>query len=262
MILDDIAVSARKRVAEARRRLPLERMREAAEAPGPLCGTPGQFEAALGRPGLSFICEVKRASPSKGIIAEDFPHLQIAREYEAAGASAVSVLTEPDYFGGSGAHLREIAGAVGIPALRKDFIVDEYQLYETKVLGAAAALLICALLEPPVLAAYIGLAGDLGLSALVEAHTEAELAAALDCGARIIGANNRDLRTFAVDLSVSLRLRELTPAGVLFVAESGIQSAEDVRRLESSGVDAVLIGEALMRSADKGAYLARLRGRQ
>ena len=262
MILDDLAASARKRVAEARRRLPLEGIREAAEAIGPLCGPPAQFEAALGRPGLSFICEVKRASPSKGVIAEDFPYLQIAREYEAAGASAVSVLTEPDYFGGSGAHLREIAGAVRIPALRKDFIVDEYQIYEAKALGAAAVLLICALLDPPVLAAYIGLAGDLGLAALVEAHTEAELAGALDCGARIIGANNRDLRTFEVDLSVSLRLRELTPGGVLFVAESGIQSAEDVRRLESSGVDAALIGEALMRSTDKRAYLARLRGRQ
>jgi indole-3-glycerol phosphate synthase len=263
MILDAIATSTRKRVILARQQVPLDAVKEQAlslSASRSDAEYRFPFEKALSLPGISFICEVKKGSPSKGIIAEDFPYLQIAQEYERAGAAAVSVLTEPEYFFGNDRYLREIAHTVQIPVLRKDFIIDEYQIYEAKVLGAAAILLICALLDVSTLRSYITIAHNLGLSALVEAHTEAEVAQALSCGARIIGVNNRNLKTFQVDLTVSLRLRNLVPVDILFVAESGIQSAEDIRILKSYGVDAVLMGEAMMRAADKQAYLAQLRG--
>jgi len=218
------------------------------------------FEKALSAPGLSFICEVKKASPSKGVIAEDFPYLQIAEEYEAAGAAAISVLTEPDYFLGSDQYLREIAAKVKIPVLRKDFVVDDYQIYEAKVLGAEAVLLICALLHGETLASHIKTAGELGLSALVEIHNEAEAAEALAAGARIIGINNRDLKTFGVDLGLSARLAKSIPSGVLTVAESGVKSPDDVKTLKDTGIDAVLIGESLMRAPDKRKFLSELRG--
>jgi indole-3-glycerol phosphate synthase len=257
MLLDTIAAAARKRVAAAKQIIPLEEIRQEA-----LSISKGSFpfEAALRKPGLRFICEVKKASPSKGVIAEDFPYLDIAREYEAAGADAISVLTEPEFFRGSGRYLREIRQAVRIPLLRKDFIVDPYQIYESKVMGADAILLICALLDEDELRRYLELAGQLGLSALVEAHTAEEVRSALAAGAAIIGVNNRDLKTFAVDLETSIRLRPLVPADRLFVAESGIRTAEDIRRLRDAKADAVLIGETLMRSRDKKAALEALKG--
>jgi indole-3-glycerol phosphate synthase len=220
---------------------------------------PPTFEQALTTPGLSFICEVKKASPSKGVIAEDFPYLQIAQEYEAAGASAISVLTEPEYFLGDPRYLQEIAANVKIPVLRKDFIVDDYQLYEAKIWGAQAVLLICALSDTDTLARYIKTATELGLSALVEIHDEAEAEQALKAGARIIGINNRDLKTFNVDIGVAVRLKKLIPEGVITVAESGIKSPDDIRVLKDSGIDAALIGESLMRATDKRQFLEELR---
>jgi indole-3-glycerol phosphate synthase len=258
VILDEIAGYTRKRIASAKERAPLEAVKEQALSISPL---PPGFEEALSQSGMSFICEIKKASPSKGVIAQDFPYLRIAQEYEAAGGAAVSVLTEPAYFLGRDVYLQEIANAVKLPVLRKDFILDPYQIYEAKVFGASAALLICALLDEHTLASFIETAQEIGLSALVEAHTEQEVAQALRAGARIIGVNNRDLRTFHVDLQTSLRLRGLVPPDRLFISESGIHSRSDIRALENAGVDGVLIGEALMRAPDKSAYLTELRGR-
>ena len=232
-------------------------MERRARALGAQTGFP--FEAALRGKDIAFICEVKRASPSKGMIAPEFPYRQIALEYEAAGA-AVSVLTEPAYFQGTDAYLSDIAAAVGIPVLRKDFTVDSYMIYEARTLGAAAVLLIAALLDSDTLRDYIGVAHSLGLSALVEAHTAEETEVAVKAGARIIGVNNRDLRTFQVDTGNCLRLRPLVPRSVLFVAESGVRTAADIDRLRAGGVDAVLVGETLMRAPDRKAALAALRG--
>ncbi|MDR1691995.1 MAG: indole-3-glycerol phosphate synthase TrpC [Oscillospiraceae bacterium] len=258
-LLREIANRTRERVDARKKAVPLEALIERA-ARLPAAGD-FAFEKALRRDGdVAFICEVKRASPSKGVIAETFPYAEIAREYEAAGAEAISVLTEPFYFQGDDRHLREIAAAVSVPLLRKDFIVDGYMIYEAKLLGAGAVLLIAALLDGETLAAYIGIAHRLGLSALVEAHDEDELRAALRAGARIIGVNNRDLRTFAVDTENSVRLRKLAPEDVLFVSESGIRTREDVGKLRKSRVNAVLVGETLMRAPDKRAALAELRG--
>lgn len=257
MILDTLAEAAVRRVAAAKRLYTPEHVEAAA------CSLPPgdfAFEKALRAPGISFICEVKKASPSKGVIAPDFPYLDIAREYEAAGAAAVSVLTEPEYFLGKNEYLQEIAHTVSIPVLRKDFTVDSYQIYEAKILGACAVLLICALLDTKRLAEYIEICDFLGISALVEAHDEAEIHSALEAGARVIGVNNRDLKTFQVDIENSIRLRSLVPPSVLFTAESGIRNAEDIRRLRESNVNAVLIGETLMRADDKKAALAGLRG--
>ena len=218
------------------------------------------FEKALKAKDISFICEVKRASPSKGIIAEEFHYLDIAREYEGAGAAAISVLTEPYYFKGDDRYLREIADTVSIPLLRKDFTVDSYMIYEARVLGASAVLLICAILDKDTLAEYINIAHSLGLSALVEAHTEAEVDMALAVGARIVGVNNRNLNTFEVDITLSERLRRMAPRDIIFVSESGVRTADDVAMLRYIGVDAVLVGETLMRSTDKKASLTELRG--
>lgn len=256
-ILDQLAAHARLRVEEARKRLPLAALRELAMAL-PVGEKP--FEAAISRPGLSFICECKRASPSKGLIAPEYPYLQIARDYEAAGADCLSVLTEPKWFLGSDAHLRDIAAAVSIPCLRKDFTVDPYMIYEAKVLGASAVLLICALYDGQQLQKAIGLCDTLGLSALVETHDEAEVELALRAGARILGVNNWNLRDFSVDPDNSRRLRALVPPEVLFVAESGVQSAADAAALRAAGADAVLVGETMMRAPDKAAKLEELRG--
>ena len=220
----------------------------------------GRFYQALAAPGMSFICEVKKASPSKGVIAEDFPYLSIAREYEAAGASAISCLTEPCWFLGSDRYLEEIAAAVSIPGLRKDFTVDEYMVYQAKVFGASAILLICAILDDGQLRAYGQLAASLGLDVLTEAHTEEEINRAVRAGASILGVNNRNLKTFRVDVENSRRLRSLVPPDILFVSESGIRSASDIRILSENGTDAVLIGETLMRAADKKAKLDELKG--
>ena len=246
MILETIAAAAKKRVEAAKKTIPLEEMRRRALA---LPKGDFRFHQALHKNGVSFICEVKKASPSKGLIAPDFPYMDIAREYEAAGADAISVLTEPEFFLGSDAYLAEISQAVDIPVLRKDFTVDEYQLYEAKVIGADAVLLICALLDTRTIQKYIAICEALGLSALVEAHTEEEVSSALEAGAKIIGVNNRNLKTFEVDLNTCLQLRPLVPEQIVFVAESGIKSGADVERLKKAGVDAVLIGETLMRSA-------------
>ena len=258
MILEKLAEASRRRVEARKQKKPLAQLRR--EAEGMNAGTGFPFEAALRREGLSFICEVKKASPSKGVIAEEFPYLQIASEYEAAGADAVSCLTEPEYFLGSDRYLEEIAAEISLPVLRKDFTVDPYMIYEAKLLGASAVLLICALLDREQIREGIQIADSLGLSALVEAHDEAEVEKALNAGARIVGVNNRDLRTFQVDLDNSRRLRALVPPEIPFVSESGIRTPEDIRRLRENGTDAVLIGETFMRSPDKKKMLSELRG--
>lgn len=256
-ILEELAEYARERTAKAKSEIPLDVIKRQA-----LSLPKGEFafENALRKPGISFICECKRASPSKGLIAPDFPYLQIAKEYEAAGADCISVLTEPKWFLGSDEYLKEIASAVSIPCLRKDFTVDEYMLYEAKVFGTSAVLLICSILSGEQIKSYLGICDELGLSALVEAHDENEVQSALDAGARIIGVNNRNLKDFSVDTDNSRRLRKLIPRDVLFVSESGVSCAEDVAKLREIGADAVLIGEVLMRSLDKKAKLDELRG--
>lgn len=267
MILDEIAAKTRERIAAEKQKLPSTELRREAEAlaaknaakTAASDSSRFSFEAALKAEGLSFICEVKKASPSKGLIAAEFPYLDIAREYEAAGASAISVLTEPFYFQGSDQYLQEIAAVVSIPVLRKDFTVDPYMIDQAKVLGASAVLLICAILDDGELAEYSAQARALGLSALVEAHDAHEVERALKAGASVIGVNNRDLRTFHVDVNNSVRLRSLVPDSITFVSESGIKGPEDTAKLYDNGTDAVLIGEMLMRSKDKRAALEKLR---
>lgn len=223
--------------------------------------TPHSFYQALKKEGMSYICEVKKASPSKGLIAPIFPYLEIAKEYQEAGAAAISCLTEPFYFQGSDRYLQEITAAVDIPVLRKDFTVDEYMIFQAAAYGAAAVLLICAILNDEQLKEYRELAEELGMDALVEAHDEEEAERALKSGARIIGVNNRDLKTFQVDMQNSIRLRKLAPENVVFVSESGIKTSDDIRKLYDNQVDAVLIGETLMRSQDKKAALEELNGK-
>ena len=256
-ILDQLAGHARERVAEAQRKVPLDVLRQRALS---LPKAAYSFEKALGKDGLSFLCECKRASPSKGLIAPEFPYLQIAMDYEAAGADCISVLTEPKWFLGSDRYLQEIAREVSIPCLRKDFTIDEYMIYEAKLLGASAVLLICAILTEGQVVEYLHICDALGLSALVEVHNEAEVETALRAGARVIGVNNRNLKDFSVDTDNSRRLRALIPENVRFVSESGVRNGEDVARLREMGADGVLIGESLMRAADKKAALAGLRG--
>ena len=223
--------------------------------------TPHSFYQALKKEGMSYICEVKKASPSKGLIAPAFPYLEIAKEYQEAGAAAISCLTEPFYFQGSDRYLQEITAAVDIPVLRKDFTVDEYMIFQAAAYGAAAVLLICAILNDEQLKEYRELAEELGMDALGEAHDEEEAERALKSGARIIGVNNRDLKTFQVDMQNSIRLRKLAPENVVFVSESGIKTSDDIRKLYDNQVDAVLIGETLMRSQDKKAALEELNGK-
>ena len=256
-ILDQLAGHARERTELAKRELSYERLQaEVLRLPrGDFA-----FEKALKKDGLAFICECKKASPSKGLIAENFPYLEIARDYESAGADAVSVLTEPKWFLGSDRYLSEIAAAVSIPCLRKDFTVDPYMIYQARVLGAAAVLLICAILSREQLADFLDCCDDLGLSALVEAHDEAEIETALSVGARIIGVNNRNLKDFSVDTERSRRLRSLIPPEVLFVSESGVRDGKDTAVLREIGADAVLVGEALMRAENRTAMLRKLRG--
>ena len=256
-ILDQLSRYARERTEQAKRKIPLDEIKRQALS---LPQGNFAFENSLKKQGISFICECKKASPSKGLIASDFPYLKIAKEYEAAGADCISILTEPKWFLGSDKYLYEIAGTVSIPCLRKDFTVDEYMIYEAKVLGASAVLLICSILGEEQIKAYIRVCDVLGLSALVEAHDESEARMALNAGARIIGVNNRNLKDFSVDTDNSRRLRELIPRDVLFVSESGVSSAEDVAKLREIGADAVLIGETLMRASDKKAKLDELRG--
>ena len=258
MILDKIIEATKIRVAQEKQVETLEAVKAAALALPSDTGFP--FEAALRQQDFNFICEVKKASPSKGIIAEHFPYLDIAKEYEVAGAAAISVLTEPDFFKGDKKYLQEIASTVKIPVLRKDFIIDEYQIYQAKVWGASAILLICACLDVPTLTKFRELADSLGLSSLVEAHDEKEVQMAIDCGARIIGVNNRNLKDFTVDVQNSVRLRNLVQDDVIFVSESGLETPEDIQVLRDNNIGVALMGETFMRSPNKVEKLAYLYG--
>ncbi|WP_455238951.1 bifunctional indole-3-glycerol-phosphate synthase TrpC/phosphoribosylanthranilate isomerase TrpF [Veillonella sp.] len=258
MILDTIVEATKVRVAQEKKVETPEAVKAAALALPSDTGFP--FEAALRQQDFNFICEVKKASPSKGIIAEHFPYLDIAKEYEVAGAAAISVLTEPDFFKGDKKYLQEIASTVKIPVLRKDFIIDEYQIYQAKVWGASAILLICACLDVPTLTKFRELADSLGLSSLVEAHDEQEVQMAIDCGARIIGVNNRNLKDFTVDVQNSVRLRNLVQDDVIFVSESGLETPEDIQVLRDNNIGVALMGETFMRSPNKIEKLAYLYG--
>ncbi len=257
-ILDEIAAYTKERMVEAKRIISAGDIKKMA------FDTPKgnfDFEKALKGDDIAFICECKKASPSKGLIAPDFPYLEIAREYEEAGADCISVLTEPKWFLGSNEYLKEITGAVSIPCIRKDFTVDEYMIYEAGTLGASAVLLICSILSKDQIKEYMDICDELGLSALVEAHDEVEVEMAIETGARIIGVNNRNLKDFTVDTENSRRLREMIPENVIFVSESGVKTAEDIKRIREIGANAVLVGETLMRAADKKEKLAELRGK-
>lgn len=256
-ILEQLAEHAKQRSLKSSQKFPLEQLKEQALA---LPKGAFPFETALKKPDISFICECKKASPSKGLIAPEFPYLQIAKDYEAAGADCISVLTEPRWFLGENRYLQEIAETVSIPCLRKDFTVNEYMIYEAKILGASAVLLICSILTEAQLKEYLRICDTLGLSAIVETHDASETDMALSAGARIIGVNNRNLKDFSVDTDNSLKLRSRIPDDVLFISESGVQNADDIRKLRQIGADAVLIGETLMRAPDKKAKLEELRG--
>ena len=259
-ILGELAQYAEYRVETDKKKIAPDIMKAMAlEMGSPIRGG-FAFEESLGREGLSFICECKKASPSKGIIEPDFRYLDIAKDYERAGADCISVLTEPKWFLGSDQYLQEIADAVAVPCIRKDFTVDEYQIYQAKVLGASAVLLICSILSAKQLEDFLSVCQTLGLSALVEVHDASEAKMAVEAGARIVGVNNRNLKDFTVDTENSRKLRDLIPDNVLFVSESGVKDEGDIAKIKQMGADAVLIGEALMRAADKKEMLNRLRG--
>ncbi len=258
-ILEQIAEKTRERIAKEKEAVPVEVLQKQYKDKF-VEKKPHRFLTALQKNGMSYICEVKKASPSKGLIAEDFPYLDIARDYEAAGASAISCLTEPYWFQGSDAYLKEICAAVQIPVLKKDFTIDPYMIWQAAAAGASAVLLICSILTDGELKSWRELAESLGMDALVEAHDETEVKRAIDSGARIIGVNNRDLKTFTVDCRNSIRLRQLAPEDTVFVSESGIKTAEDIKLLRKNHVDAVLVGETLMRSTDKRQMLETLNG--
>ena len=257
-ILQTIATKTKERIEKQKALHPLEELKQA--CPKLPINQDFPFEQALRKEGLSYICECKKASPSKGLIDEDFNYLQIAKEYEKVGARAISVLTEPEFFLGSDQYLQEIAQAVKIPCLRKDFVVDEYMIYQAKLLGAQAILLIVSLLDTQTLKQYLDLATSLGLSCLVEAHDEAEIKQAIEVGAKIIGVNNRNLRNFQVNVENTLNLRQAIPKDILMVAESGIQNRSDIALLEKAQINAVLIGETLMKASDRQAKIRELRG--
>ena len=258
MILDKIAAYTRLRIEEAKKELSPDEIRRLALSCKTDTGFP--FEKVLKEPGIHYICEVKKASPSKGVIAEDFPYLKIAEEYEKAGASAISCLTEPKYFMGKNVYLKEITGKVKIPVLRKDFPVDEYMIYEAKLLGASAVLLICAILDTETVRDYIHICDELGLSALVEVHGEKEMRSAIEAGARIIGVNNRNLKDFTITLETTRRLRPYVPEDKVLVAESGIMSDEDVEFLKACHMDAFLIGRAFMEAENPKELAKRWKG--
>ena len=257
MIIDDIIESTKERVAQNKKLHSIEKI--AALAFDKPINFDYPFEKALSKNGMSFICEVKKASPSKGIIAQDFDYISIAKEYERIGASAISVLTEPEFFKGNDMYLAQIRENVQLPILRKDFIIDEYQIYEAKKIGADAILLICEILEEQAFKKFLELAHSLGLSVLAEVHNEEQVSMAAAAGARIIGVNNRNLTNFKVDINTSLRLEKLIPEEVIFVSESGIMNVDDIVKVKEAGADAVLIGEAFMRSDDKEKLIKGLR---
>ncbi len=256
-ILNEIADFVRERIGLMQEIVPTEKLKQQAES---LPKGQFEFEKSLKEKGISFICEVKKASPSKGLIAEDFPYLEIAKDYENAGATAISCLTETYYFKGQDKYLEDIANNVSIPVLRKDFFIDEYMIYEAKILGASAILLICAILSDEQLKSFFKVAENLGLSSIFEVHDQQELNRALACGARIIGVNNRNLKTFELDLMTSVNLRKLVPKDIVFISESGIKTREDIKLLEQNNVDAVLIGETLMKAKNKKELLNELKG--
>ena len=256
-ILDELAEHAFERVSALKESVSFDTVKSMA---GELPEDDFEFERALKKDDIAFICECKKASPSKGIIAENFPYLEIAQEYEKAGADCISVLTEPKWFLGSDDYLKQIAEKVSVPCLRKDFTVDSYMIYQAKLLGAKAVLLICSILEENQIKNYINICDKLGISALVEAHDESEIKTALNSGARIIGVNNRNLKDFSVDTDNSRRMRELVPSDVIFVSESGVKDFHDIELLRNAGADAVLIGETLMKAVDKTAKLNELKG--
>ena len=256
-ILDELAAYSKLRVEVDKQKIPLDEMKTFAETSK--VGDGRKFLSALQRDDLSFICEVKKASPSKGIIAENFPYVEIAKEYEAAGADCVSCLTEPKYFLGSDEIFKEIRAEISTPILRKDFTVDAYQIYQAKAMGADAVLLICAILTAAEIARYLELCAELNLAALVETHDADEIQTAINVGAEIIGVNNRNLKNFTIDFNNAARLRELIPPNKIYVAESGVKTPADISTLKKIGADAVLIGETLMRAADKKSALNNLR---
>ncbi|MBO4650175.1 MAG: indole-3-glycerol phosphate synthase TrpC [Clostridiales bacterium] len=257
-ILDQLADHARERVVLSKEKVSFDEVKARALE---IADQSFSFEKALAEnPDIAFICECKKASPSKGLIAPDFPYLEIARSYEEAGSDCISVLTEPKWFLGSDQYLKEITSEVKIPCIRKDFTVDPYMIYEAKLLGASAVLLIMSILDEKTAGEYLKVADSLGLSALVETHNDEEVKQALNIGARIIGVNNRNLKDFTVDTENSRKLRQLIPSDVLFVSESGVSSPEDVKNLREIGADAVLVGETLMRAEDKKKRLAELKG--
>ena len=281
-ILDRIVAATRIRIQRDKDRIPMDMLKEQCDSLPPLAfksaklhktnigdmeysngmisvGNQNSFFQAVAAPGMSFICEVKKASPSKGLISENFPYLHIAKAYEIGGAACISVLTEPDYFLGSDSYLEEITKTVSLPVLRKDFIVDPYQIYQSRLLGADAVLLIRSVLEPENIASFADITERLGMTALTEVHDSDELASVLELGLKLIGVNNRDLKTFNVDLENSIRLRALAPPDVVMVAESGIRCREDIILLEDAGIDAVLVGETLMRSSDVAEALLTLK---
>lgn len=257
MILDEIVNATIIRIEKAKKNISLNEMMMLAKK----SKSPFAFEKALKQKDISFICEVKKASPSKGVIAHDFPYIKIAKEYEKAGAAAISVLTEPDFFMGSVDYLKNIKQNITIPILQKDFIIDEYQIYEASAIGANAILLICAILTITQIKEFIKIADSLGLSCLVEAHDEQEVKKAIEAGSRVIGVNNRNLKTFEVDINNSINLRGLVPKSIIFISESGIKTANDINALREIGTNAVLVGETLMRSSDIKAELDILRGK-
>ncbi|MEI6738368.1 MAG: indole-3-glycerol phosphate synthase TrpC [Pseudomonadota bacterium] len=250
MILDNIVERTRIRVERAKRERPVQhlKMRETRDFVGALrCAED-----------MAVIAEIKKASPSKGIIDPEFNYLEIAKAYQSAGVTAVSVLTEPEFFMGANEILTAVSEAIELPILRKDFTIDEYQIFEARAIGADAVLLIAAVLETEKLREFLQIAREQGLAAIVEVHDEGEAASALQAGAEIVGVNNRNLKTFEVDLGTSLRLRALIPKDIIFISESGIETAQDIARLRDVGVNGVLIGETLMRAVDKGAKLREL----
>ena len=257
MILTKLAHSTRNRVVREKKQIQLEMVKKQALA---MKKGDFSFEKIIAEGDISFICEVKRASPSKGMLVEEFPYVQIAKDYEEAGASCISVLTEPDYFKGDKQYLKEISENVTVPLIRKDFIIDEYMIYDAKIHGASCVLLICSLLDKETMEKYIEICDNLGMSALVEAHDEEEIQKAVEAGARMIGVNNRDLKTFTVDIGNSERLRKLVPDNILFIAESGIKTNADINRLRKAKVNGVLIGETFMKAENKKEMLQKLRG--
>lgn len=258
MILDDIIAKQKTRIENEKKEKDIETLKQE------VLSLPSSknffFENSLKSKEFAFICEIKKASPSKGVIVEDFPYTDIAQEYEKAGASAISVLTEPHFFKGNDLFLKDVADIVNIPVLRKDFIIDEYQIYQAKLIGADAVLLICAVLDESTLKNFINIATSLKLSCLVETHNEEEIKKALNCNAKIIGINNRDLKTFTVDINTSLKLRKFIPENKILISESGIKTAQDIKMLKNAGFNGALIGESMMLSKDKKQFLSELRG--